>query len=93
MRSTPGQLIEFSQGFIWKDMLEEMDIWLERIRDELENPGLGFSQRTMDYLAGCAKTLRDLKMIPEILIRVNEDQEYKREYLKDLEDLKGGRNE
>jgi len=90
MRSSPGQLIDFSQGVIWKDMVEEIDNWLNKIRDELENNNLSFSHRTLDQLSGCAKALRNMKDLPEVLIRLSEDEDYENEFLKDL---KGGRNE
>ena len=90
MRSTPGQIIDFSQGVIWTDMCKEIDNWLDKIRDELENHSLDFSHRTLDQLGGCAKALRNVKDLPEVLIRLSEDEDYELEF---LNDLKGGRNE
>lgn len=88
--SSASQIKEFSEGIIWKDMLAEIDIWLEQIRNELENNSLGFSHRTLDQLGGCAKALRNMKDLPEVLMHLAEDEEYEREFLKDI---KGGRNE
>ena len=90
MKSTPGQLIEFQQGFIWKDMLGEIDIWLNQIRDLLENSSMELSHRKLDQLGGSAKALRNMKDLCTVLINLAEDEDYENEFLKDL---KGGRNE
>ena len=90
MKSTPSQLIEFQQGFIWKDMLGEIDIWLNQIRDLLENSSMELSHRKLDQLGGSAKALRNMKDLCTVLINLAEDEDYENEFLKDL---KGGRNE
>ena len=90
MRSSAGQIKDFSEGIIWNDMLEEIDIWLQRIRDELENPMLEFTHRTLDQLSGSAKAIRNMKDLPEVLMGLAEDEEYERE---NLNDMIGGRNE
>lgn len=93
MRSTAGQIAEFAEGRIWKDICDELDIWLRQIRDELENNSLAFSHRTLDQLGGCAKALRNVKDIPIVLVGLAEDENYEREFLKDIRDIEGGRNE
>ena len=75
MRSTPGQIEDFSQSMIWRDICEELDIWLERIRDELENMDLSADHRTLDQLSGNAKAIRNVKMILETLNNVSEMDE------------------
>lgn len=90
MRSTAGQIEEFSKGIIWLDICEELDIWLKQIRDLLENSNLDSSDRKLHHLGGSAKALRNVKDIPIVLMGLAEDTEYEREF---LSDMKGGRNE
>jgi len=78
MRSTVGQIEDFSQSFIWQDICEELDYWLERIRDELENLDLSADHRTLDQLSGNAKAIRNVKMILETLVNLSEDEEGER---------------
>lgn len=75
MRSTVGQIEDFSQSMIWRDICEELDVWLRRIRDELENMDLSASHRTLDQLSGNAKAIRNVKMILETLTNVSEMDE------------------
>jgi hypothetical protein len=75
MRSTPGQIEEFSQSLIWRDICEELDFWLERIRDELENTDLSSSHRTLDQLSGNAKAIRNVMMILETLVNLSREDE------------------
>jgi hypothetical protein len=75
MRSSPGQIEDFSQSVIWKDMCEELDVWLDRIRNELENLDLSASHRSLDQLSGSAKALRNVKMILETLLNLSEEDE------------------
>ena len=93
MRSTRGQIVEFSQGFIWQDMLEEIDIWIKQIGELLENSSMELSHRKLDQLGGSAKALRNMKDLCNVLINLAEDEEYENEFLKDLKDLRGGRND
>jgi hypothetical protein len=85
MRSSLGQLSDFFKGNIWKDIEEELDIWLDEVRDQLENTDLNFSHRTLDQLGGCAKALRNVKMIGEVLIALAEDNiEIRKQVTKNL---------
>jgi hypothetical protein len=37
IRSTVAQLNDFIEGFIWQDMMDELEIWLNGVRDGLED--------------------------------------------------------
>lgn len=74
MRSTIGQVTDFSTSNVWKDICDEIDIWLRQVRLELENLDLELSHRALDQLSGCAKALRNVKNIPEVLIGLLEDE-------------------
>jgi hypothetical protein len=73
VKSTPDQLSDFKHSVFWQDICEELDIWLNEIRDQLENPDLDFSHRTLDQLGGSAKALRNVKNLPDVLIGLAED--------------------
>ena len=75
MRSTPGQIEDFSHSLIWKDMCDELDVWLDRIRNELENLDLSASHRSLDQLSGSAKAIRNFKLVLETLLNLSEEDE------------------
>ena len=72
MRSTPGQIEDFSQSMVWRDICEELDIWLERIRDEVEDPDGKCTDKTLHRLGGNAQTIRNVKLILETLLLVSD---------------------
>jgi len=85
MRSTLGQLKDFKESVFWQDISEELDVWLEEIRNQLENGDLNFSHRTLDQLGGSAKAIRNIKNLPEVLIGLAEDnRELHDEMINDL---------
>lgn len=66
---TRGQLTEFfKSSIIWKDIEEELDIWLDEIHVQLENPNGDLSPRTLDRLGGNAETIRNVLSIGEVLL-------------------------
>lgn len=73
MISTIGQLRDFKESFIWKDITEELDIWLHQIHEQLENHGMASSHRQLDRLGGCAEAIRNFNDILEVLTAVAED--------------------
>ena len=81
MRSTIGQLKDFKSSVFWQDIEEELDIWLEEVRNQLENGDLQFDHRTLDQLGGCAKAIRNMKNLPEVLIGIAEDNKELREQI------------
>ena len=85
MRCTVGQLQDFKSSAFWSDACEELDIWIEEIRSQLENPDLEFDHRTLDQLGGNAKALRSVKMLPDVLIAIaEENRELRDEIMKEL---------
>jgi hypothetical protein len=81
MKSTVGQIKDFKSSIFWQDVCEELDIWLGEVRNQLENPSLEMSHRTLDQLSGSAKAIRNLKRMPEVLIGLAEDSEELRDEL------------
>jgi hypothetical protein len=76
MRSNIGNLIDFKESIIWQDICGEIDIWLDEIRNQLENPDLAMTHRRLDQLGGNAKALRRVKGIIDILINIAQDESY-----------------
>ena len=67
--SSKGQLSDFIKfSTVWKDMQNEMNAWLDEIRNQLENNGGDLSYRTLDRLGGNAETIRNLQNLPRILL-------------------------
>lgn len=59
-RSTRGQLDEFfKSSVIWKDIKEELDVWLDEVHMQLENNDGEFSSRILDRLGGNAEAIRN----------------------------------
>ena len=78
MRSTLGQLKDFKESVIWADIVEELQIWLDQIRDGLENPGMQVEHRMLDRLGGCAEAIRNFSNIMDVLVALVEDDQGER---------------
>jgi hypothetical protein len=87
VRSTIGSLEDFKDSLIWQDICEEFDVWLEEIRNQLENPDIEMGHRTLDQLGGNAKALRRAKGVLDVLINLAQDE------IDNQEKEKGGRND
>lgn len=67
--ATLKQIEEFVKySPIWKDMMQEMKIWLSEIHMMLENLDGGLTHRELDRLGGSAEALRNLSNFPDVLI-------------------------
>jgi hypothetical protein len=75
MRSTVGMVEEFSENKVWQDMVELFGIWLEDIRDQLEDPSGLTTDKVLARLAGNAEALRRCMHAPEWLINHLEGKE------------------
>jgi hypothetical protein len=67
VKSSIGQIEEFKKSFIWQDICNELDVWLEQIRDELE----GAEGIVLYRLQGNAESLRNVKNILDSLVAVS----------------------
>ena len=79
MRSSVGQLKDFKSSMIWKDIVEELEVWLGMIHEALENQGVELSHRHLDRLGGCAEAVRNFGDILNVLIGLAEDSRVNRE--------------
>jgi hypothetical protein len=71
MRSTPNQLREFKNSFIYKDLQDEYSAWLSDIRDQLETQHHSESQ--LRVLQGNAEAVRKASLMVEVLIESAEE--------------------
>jgi len=69
LHTNKTQLTEFIKySPIWRDLKSELNVWLEDIRNQLENSDGNISPRIMDRLGGNAETVRNVLALPEILL-------------------------
>ena len=73
MRSSVGQLKDFVDGVIWRDIQDELKLWLEDIRDQLEDPGHELFPEDIKRLQGNAEAVRRVLELPRNLILNLED--------------------
>ena len=67
--STLTQVREFVKySPIWKDIQNELKIWLSEIHMQLENLDGELSCRDLDRLGGSAEAIRNLSNFPDVLI-------------------------
>lgn len=74
-RSSPRDWQEFMRSSIWLDMRDELEIWLEQIRSQLEDqpaatadgaPPLDYGQ--LRYLQGGARQCRLTLTLPQMMM-------------------------
>lgn len=83
MRSTLEQLRDFFEGLVWRDIEDELRLWLDDIRNLLESPdGTPFID-DVRRLQGSAEAIRNVLKLPENLIHNKEIE---------LEEEKNGRD-
>ena len=75
-KSSPKMFEDFLESSIWKDMLYEMDLWLDDIRDSLENTVGEEAKDELLRLQGSARAIRLMKALPSnVLDNIVEDIE------------------
>ena len=75
-KSSPKMFEDFLESSIWKDMLYEMDLWLDDIRDSLENTVGDEAKDELLRLQGSARAVRLMKALPSnVLDNIKEDRE------------------
>ena len=76
MRCSPKDFADFEKSALWLDIVDELNIWLEEIRDNLEN--VDISLRKVRELRGSAMALRNvvniLPNLAEIARQAQEDK-------------------
>lgn len=67
---------EFQDGMsspFWRNMERQLQVWLEDIRDNLEDPDNIYLERTLRRLGGNAEALRYVLKLPSITLANLED--------------------
>jgi hypothetical protein len=65
IRSTAAQFNDFIDGFIWQDMKDELDIWLNGVRDGLEDTEA--DEKDLYRNQGRADAIRYFKSLPLVM--------------------------
>ena len=68
MRSSVGMLKDFTEGVVWQDLKDELGLWLEDIRNRLEDSDNTLFPEDIKRLQGNAEAVRNVLMLPENLI-------------------------
>ncbi len=67
--SSPKQMEDFIKfSPIWKDIREELLIWLGDTHMLLENPDCNLTHQSLDQLSGRARAIRENINLPEVLL-------------------------
>ena len=77
-RCTSAQWQEFAESFLWRDMLQELNNWENRLLEELANPTfdvntgrmvMGKDERVLydEMLRGSLKAIDNMRMLPTII--------------------------
>ena len=73
IRTNRADLREFIRNsIVWADIKQELEIWLEDIRDQLENTNGSLSVRILDRLGGNAESVRNLLALPDVMLETLE---------------------
>ncbi len=65
IKSSASELTEFIKGFIWADMKQELDVWLEGVRRINEDPNTPDRERLISV--GRIDALKHFTLLPEVM--------------------------
>ena len=65
LRSTAAQFSEFLESTIWADLRDELEVWLEGVRDGLEDTGMPVEDLYRNQ--GRAEAVRYVLSLPETI--------------------------
>lgn len=83
VRATVGDLEEFKESIVWKDILRELDAWRKGFEIEQsaivdnaqsENPSTASVLMHLGDINGRTKAVEYMKMIPDIFIQMLKDE-------------------
>ena len=60
-----SEWVDFKKSTIWKDICDEIDVWIEELRNQLEAEEIDLGM--VKSLRGSAKALRHVKELPDNL--------------------------
>ena len=66
-RSSADAFKEFEESSIWKDILSDLEEWLEGVHETMEDPEENLTDREQAKLRGNAEAIRKFVLLPEVL--------------------------
>ena len=76
MRNSAEEILHFERSIIWLDIVDELNIWLDEIRTNLESEDVSID--AVPALRGSAKAIRNvINMLPNLaeLANINDELE------------------
>ena len=79
INSTKLQIEKFKESLIWKDMVNELNVWVEGLNVELDNivdnakednPSTASVFMHMGDINGCKKTVQYIKFLPDLFLEM-----------------------
>lgn len=58
---------DFVESGVWKDIKNELDIWLKMIHIALEDPNSNLTDKALHRLGGNAETIQKMFIMPEVV--------------------------
>ncbi len=65
MLSSSSDFEHFGKSSIWRDISEEIDVWIKQIHEAMEDPEI--EDKTWRRLQGNIESLRKVKLIPSVI--------------------------
>ena len=65
--SSAEDLKSFLDSSVWRDMKSEIELWLDKIHEALEDPDGEENNESTERLRGSAKALRRVLAMPEVM--------------------------
>jgi hypothetical protein len=81
LKSSANQFVEFLDSTVWADIKSELNIWLEGVRDGLENPES--DEKDLYRNQGRAEAIRYVLSLPETIKEQLIEEQTKEEEPKD----------
>lgn len=76
-KSTPAQMKDFLEGFVWADMKEEVEIWIKELQATLSDPDGPTDLNVISTMRGSIKACENFLLMPSVLIEnMNEDKRH-----------------
>ena len=67
-KSTPGQMQDFLDGVVWRDIKEEIEAWIEEMQESLSDPDGPKDIETICIMRGITKACKNFLKMPEVLV-------------------------
>jgi len=68
-KSSVRKIEDFIESVIWKDFELELHLWLNDVRNSLEDPKGELDLYEVKKLQGCAEAIRNVLDLPETIIK------------------------